>query len=318
MRLHELDFAKFLAGKEASVLAELARAYAQALADVRQQLSVLESRSQTQSVFHQIRFKQAQERQLLATVRALRDREIKTISEYQKFMHQNGFIAVSQGLNADGVALVIPIDPNVTASSLMNQVQGLNFADRIGIQMADFHNSIARAINSGIARGATFAEITREIVRVAESRLNFAYRIAITEGNRVLNQAKWQAMREAERRGAEVMKQWHSALLTTTRDTHADMHGQLREIDDWFENLNGDRALHPLGFGIAAEDINCHCTLLQRARWALAAEQVDELAKVEGMDELMKAEDYAEYREVYNAKADEVAQRQAEILEEEK
>ena len=40
------------------------------------------------------------------------------------------------------------------------------------------------------------------------------------------------------------------------------------ELDEPLE-VEGRKAMHPSGFGIANEDIYCRCTLLQRAKWAL-------------------------------------------------
>lgn len=315
MKPHEVSFMNALHSAEARVMEELAQSYARALANIRRQLLVLEQREQTISVFQQMNFKQAQERQLARTIDALARGEIRTIREYKAWMYRSGHIAVSQGLNRDGVSLIIPIDPNVMTASLANQVQGLRFSDRIGIQMDKFHNDVSRTINAGLAQNASFAEIAREIARVAQSRLYAAYRIAVTEGNRVLNQSKFYAMTEAKRRGADIVKQWHSALMETTRDNHAAMHNQIREVDEPFENPEGATAMHPLGFGIAREDINCHCTLLQRARWALDdAKILDDLRGVDGMDRLIEMESFSDYSSFYESENRRIATEQDRIL----
>ena len=44
--------------------------------------------------------------------------------------------------------------------------------------------------------------------------------------------------------------------------------GQIRETDEYFE-IVGKKAKHPGDFGDPAEDCNCRCALLTRARWAL-------------------------------------------------
>ena len=316
IRPHEVGFLNMLQEAEKQVMDEMLRAYAQALADIREQLAILKARQdQTTSVFQRIQYKIAQERQLAAALNAFREGEIATIKQYKTWMYTNGFISISQSLNVDGLPLIIPLDPNVMAAALANQVRGLNFADRTGVQMDQFHRDVSRAINAGLARNASFLEIAREITRVAESRFNWAFRIALTEGNRVLNQAKFHAMQEAVARGADIMKQWHSARMPTTRDTHLDMHNQIRELDEPFENKNGATAMHPLGFGIAEEDINCHCTLLQRARWALEdAEVLDDLREVPGMEQLMNTQDPKVYAELYEATADDVVRAQDDIL----
>ena len=68
-------------------------------------------------------------------------------------------------------------------------------------------------------------------------------------------------------------KQWDSTLDGETRPNHRLLDGQVRELDEAFE-VSGMKVNAPGHFGIAAEDCNCRCCLLQRARWALK-EKVD-------------------------------------------
>jgi hypothetical protein len=102
-------------------------------------------------------------------------------------------------------------------------------------------------------------------------------------------------MLKAKERGADIVKQWDSALDARTRPTHAAIDGQIREIDEPFES-EGHMAMHPGGFGIASEDINCRCVMLQRARWALDGdgetedEQEEESLNFEQFKERQRAE----------------------------
>ena len=57
--------------------------------------------------------------------------------------------------------------------------------------------------------------------------------------------------------------------------------------------------MYPGGFGIASQDINCRCALLQRARWALDADELKTLkerAEYYGLD---KSDDFRDFREKY-------------------
>ena len=58
-----------------------------------------------------------------------------------------------------------------------------------------------------------------------------------------------------------------------TRDLHRLLDGQIREIDEPFE-AGGVQVDAPGMFGDPAEDCNCWCCLLQRARWALDDEEL--------------------------------------------
>jgi hypothetical protein len=71
------------------------------------------------------------------------------------------------------------------------------------------------------------------------------------------------------------VKQWDSTVDARTRSTHVGLDGQLREIEQPFKSPTGATAMYPGGFGVAGEDINCRCVMLQRARWALDKSEID-------------------------------------------
>lgn len=70
------------------------------------------------------------------------------------------------------------------------------------------------------------------------------------------------------------------------------------ELDEPLE-VEGRKAMHPSGFGIANEDIYCRCTLLQRAKWALGEDELKTLkerAEYYGLD---KTKDFNEFKSKY-------------------
>ena len=73
---------------------------------------------------------------------------------------------------------------------------------------------------------------------------------------------------EAKEHGADIVKQWDSNLDNLTRSSHVKLDRQIREIDEDFDG-DGGKAQGPGLFGNPAEDCNCRCALLTRARWAL-------------------------------------------------
>ena len=50
--------------------------------------------------------------------------------------------------------------------------------------------------------------------------LNKAIRITVTEGHRVQNEAKIDALHRAKDEGADIVKQWHATLDGKTRPSH--------------------------------------------------------------------------------------------------
>ena len=85
------------------------------------------------------------------------------------------------------------------------------------------------------------------------------------------SEAKMDSYHAAKAKGADIVKQWDATLDGATRDTHRMLDGQVRELDEDFTVL-GASAPYPGGFGDPAEDCNCRCCMLQRARWAVEDE----------------------------------------------
>ena len=106
------------------------------------------------------------------------------------------------------------------------------------------------------------------------------------------------AMHKAKDAGADVVKQWDSTLDKRTRPHHAQLDGQIRELDEPFE-VAGRTAMYPGGFGNASEDIHCRCAVLQRAKWALDEDELNTLkerAKYFGFD---KNDSFKEFKKKY-------------------
>ena len=91
------------------------------------------------------------------------------------------------------------------------------------------------------------------------------------------------------------MKQWDSTLDNRTRPHHRRLDGQIRELDEPFE-VGGLKAAAPGQFGRASEDCNCRCCLLQRARWALDEDELDELKERAAFFGLDKSEDFDDFK----------------------
>ena len=81
-------------------------------------------------------------------------------------------------------------------------------------------------------------------------------RIFVTESRRVFSEGQYDSAK-----GRATHKKWHTQEDEKVRDTHWHLDGLEVKIDDYFYTLSGDRAMHPLGFGIASEDVNCRCFL---------------------------------------------------------
>lgn len=106
------------------------------------------------------------------------------------------------------------------------------------------------------------------------------------------------AQHVAKSKGADIVKQWDSTLDGNTRDLHRLLDGQIREIDEPFE-VGGRKVEAPGMFGDPAEDCNCRCCLLQRARWALDDDELQTLKDRAAYFDLDKTKEFEEYQEKY-------------------
>ena len=94
---------------------------------------------------------------------------------------------------------------------------------------------------------------------------------------------------------ADIVKQWDAGA---TREHHQMLDGQIREVYEPFEVANL-KVEAPGMFGLASEDCNCRCCLLQRARWALDDEELETLRKRAEYFGLDKTKDFEEYQTKY-------------------
>lgn len=108
---------------------------------------------------------------------------------------------------------------------------------------------VASVVMEGIARGANPRDIESDIVKRADVSQSYARSIAQTEITGVLRESNRKEVIEArETLGIETIMLWQSALMKTTRVTHAARHGKYytpEEIDEFYSE--------------GANRRNCHC-----------------------------------------------------------
>ena len=142
----------------------------------------------------------------------------------------------------------------------------------------------AEEISRGIASSLMYADIARNISNVTNTGYINAKRIVVTEGHRIQNESAFECARQAKKRGADSVKVWDSTLDGKTRPTHRQLDGQVREIEEPFE-AGGKKAMYPGGFNDLAEDCNCRCALLQKARWNLDEDETKYLGNIKDVSD---------------------------------
>lgn len=186
-------------------------------------------------------------------------------------------------LAGQGIPLIVPINQNQVAKAIqLDSKLSKTLYESLGEDVSKLKTAVRAQVSRGIANGSTWNEIAKTLAErnmkntPFGTAINNSIRIARTEGHRVQNAAKMDSMSEAKKKGADVVKQWDSTLDGRTRDTHRKLDGQIRELDEPFE-VAGMKADAPGYFGNPAEDCNCRCAVLQRAKWALDESELETL-----------------------------------------
>ena len=81
--------------------------------------------------------------------------------------------------------------------------------------------------------------------------------LADTESHRIFSEGQWDCATE----GGAKYKTWLTMQDDRVRESHWYLDGLTVELNDYFYTLSGERALHPGGFGVPSEDVNCRCYL---------------------------------------------------------
>lgn len=258
---------------EKDVLNRIKKVYEEAYKEIEGKINELSADELTQSKIYQKQYQQALKKQVSAILDNLNSKQYDTVSQYLKDCYEDAFIGALYDLQGQGVPLIFPINQEDVAKAIVHNTKLKKpLYESLGYDVDKLKKTIQQEISRGFASGADYTTMARNIRNQGGVSMRKAFTIARTEGHRIHQESAEDTIRKAKDAGADVVKQWDSTLDKRTRPTHRILDGQLREVDEYFE-VNGHRAMRPGGFGIAAEDINCRCVILQRARWALESDR---------------------------------------------
>ncbi len=301
MKKYEKEVLQAFLNEEKRVLAALEDNYAIALHDINLKLENLLGRNDADlpHVIYQIDYQRALKTQVQAILEQLQVNEFETISDYLTRCYNTGFIGSMYSFHKQGLPFLMPIDQKQVVDAIQHKTKlKQKLYDELGVDIKKLQKTIAGEISRGISTGLGFGDIARNISMQGRIPLNRAMTIARTESHRIQCQATSDAQYKAKEKGADVLKQWNAALDGATRPNHRQLDGQIRELDEPFE-VAGMKAMFPGDFGDPAEDCNCRCAILQRARWALDEEELEELKERAAYYGLDKAKDFEDYQKKY-------------------
>lgn len=226
-----------------------------------------EIKSRIQSKIYQKKYQEQLQKQVEGILNQMEVNQYVTVADYLDGCYTDGFIGTIFDAHGQGVPIITPIDQEamVRAVQLDSKIsKGLY--TRLGEDVDLLKKKITAQVSRSISTGMTYAQTAKQLQGYTRIGYNNAVRIARTEGHRIQTTATMDAMKSAKSKGANVLKQWDATLDARTRDSHAKIHGEIRDVEKSFSNglmYPGDP------HGSAAEVVNCRCALLQRAKWAL-------------------------------------------------
>lgn len=278
----------------------MTRSFINSKKEIQEKIKILETREMTESVVNRIKFQKQLEAQVDESIKKLKEKVYFDTDDYIKEGYEDGFIGAMYDIHGQGIPLIFPINQEDILNAVNNDTKlSRNLYETMGFEMDQLIYDVNQEIARGVSMSASYIDIARQIDKkfgISQSR---ALTIARTEGHRVRIQSTYDAQVKAKDNGADVVKQWDATQDGKTRPNHKLLDGQIQEVYDDFVLPNGQTAQYPSGFGIAKEDINCRCALLQRARWALDESELKvlkERAEYYGLD---KTKDFSDFKKKY-------------------
>lgn len=271
-------------------------------------------KSRMQSKVYQKKYQEGLKKQVNDILNDMQAKEYKTVSDYLNQCYEEGFVGAMYDLQGQGIPMCFPLDQEamVQAVQLDSPIsQGLY--SRLGEDVSILKKKITAQVSRGIATGMTYSQVAKQLSGYTNIGFNNAVRIARTEGHRIQAQSAMNACYKAKEKGADVVKQWDSTLDAKTRESHAMVDREIKELDEKFSNglmYPGDPS------GGAAEVVNCRCALLQRARWALEGGFTKMNNFTKKIEEFERPEDYADFKKAFFSKENRKYMNYVEELEE--
>lgn len=252
---------------------------------------------QRRSRVYRVQYQRGLEMQVDRVLNNMTTNNYLTVSDYLQGCYENGFLGTMYDLHGQGIPLVIPVDQTkVTQAVQLDSKISQGLYNRLGEDVPSLKRKIMTQVSLSMVTGQTYTQCAERLAAITRIGFNNSVRITRTEGHRIQCTAAMDAMEGAKDKGADILKVWDATLDGRTRESHRAVDGEIRELTAEFSNglqFPGDPD------GRAAEVISCRCAVLQRARWALDAGELQVLkdrAEFFGLD---KDDSFEEFKVKY-------------------
>lgn len=294
---HQLD-------AEKAVLAQIEKQYKRALNDINNKIRIYQSDELTPSRIYHIQYQKALKKQVTAILEKLYSDEFSTIQQFLSNSYMDAFIGTFYDIAGQGIPIITPVDQKAAVKAIMTDTR-LNkpLYDELGLDINELKKAVSAEITRGLATGSTYEDMARNLSFKTKAPLARANTIIRTESHRIQQASAEDARQVSKSKGADVVKQWDATLDGDTRDTHRQLDGQIRETNKKF-SVGTKEAMYPGDFGDPAEDCNCRCVALTRARWALDEDELETLKERAEFFGLDKTKNFDDFKQKYlNASA---------------
>lgn len=296
MDKYNKEIMKVLLEDESKLLKELQSIYTAALRDIKRNVQWLMTDEMSQSRIYQLEYQQALESRINKIIEVLNLDNEAAIQSFLVNIYNDSFYGTNYIIQQQGIPLLFNLSDEEVLLSVLKKTDEMTFAQRLGVNMTEFKQKVKDTVSRGIAAAQPYTDIAKQLSLATKEEYNKSRRIAITESGRIQSEAKLNVQQRAKAKGANIVKQWDCTIDGKTRDSHRELDGQIRELDEYFE-VDGKKALAPCKFGKASEDINCRCVLLTRARWVLD----NPTTKMDNeIGEIIEAKDYKDWMKKKN------------------
>lgn len=178
---------------------------------------------------------------------------------YEESYYRTAFVLSSEVSSDLGFAM---LQKDLVEKAIQNPLDRVGFLQRNRENQQRLTRQLREQLTQGLIQGESYGRTSKRIKDRMDVGAANALRIARTEMHRTRQQGKLDSMEEGARAGIVLKKQWVSSLDGETRESHQDLDGEQIDLDKDFEGEEGSGPAPGL-FGVASEDINCRCTMIE-------------------------------------------------------
>lgn len=170
------------------------------------------------------------------------------------------------GIEQESKVAQMAASPDLIKAAVEAPIDKLTLNQRLELQRTTILATIRQEMTLGLVKGESYREMMDRIKPALENDTVKAMRVVRTEGHRVQEGAKLDAVNHAEAQGVIMTKTWNSShderVRRRPRDKtdHKMLDGITIPIKENFHGVKG-KGPGPGHMGHASEDINCRCFL---------------------------------------------------------